>query len=80
MEIIESGPDGYDHYVRPISGQRAVKEYRCPGCNQVIFARTPHVVVWPADEYGGGSLVAERRHWHTGCWRRGKNIASGKKR
>lgn len=80
MERIEPGPDGFDHYVRPISGQRAVKDYRCPGCNQVIVTGTPHVVAWPVDDYGGGTLVAERRHWHTGCWRRGNSRASGKKR
>jgi hypothetical protein len=25
----------------------------------------PHVVVWPAEEWGS---VDDRRHWHTACW------------
>ena len=59
----ESGPDG-DWVVRSVSGSTA-KDYRCPGCEQLIRAGTGHVVAWPADELGS---VADRRHWHTGCW------------
>lgn len=70
LERIEPGPDGTDYYVRPISGQRAVKDYRCPHCSQVISAGTPHVVAWPVDDYGGPARIDDRRHWHTGCWRR----------
>jgi hypothetical protein len=69
--------------VRSVSGTAATKTYRCPGCQQEIVPGTPHVVAWPADEAegirrdaaergsraGGGSQ--DRRHWHTGCWRRG---------
>lgn len=51
--------------VRPMSGAASQKQYRCPGCQQVIPAGTPHVVVWP--ELHG---VDERRHWHTACWQR----------
>jgi hypothetical protein len=43
---------------------RALKVYRCPGCNQEIFPRTLHLVVWPEGEPG------QRRHWHKACWER----------
>nr|WP_020107157.1 hypothetical protein [Nocardia sp. 348MFTsu5.1] len=77
MERIESGPGGDDYYVRPIAGQRATKIYRCPGCNQTITVGVPHVVAWPVDDHwfegqGGDTHVDDRRHWHTGCWRRGQ--------
>jgi hypothetical protein len=42
----------------------AAKEYRCPGCNQEVRPGTMHVVAWREDE------AADRRHWHTPCWRR----------
>jgi hypothetical protein len=55
--------------VRPVSGPRAVKDYRCPGCDQEIRAGVPHVVVWPFDgPVGLGDGVTDRRHWHTPCW------------
>jgi hypothetical protein len=38
--------------------------YRCPGCNQEIFPRTLHLVVWPEGE------PEQRRHWHKACWER----------
>lgn len=60
----ESAPDG-DWVVRTIPGSSAGKDYRCPGCQQVIRAGTGHVVTWPADELGS---VADRRHWHAACW------------
>ncbi|MGZ8180089.1 ATP/GTP-binding protein [Williamsia sp. SKLECPSW1] len=70
----ESGPAGLDrdHSVRPISADRAVKPYLCPGCNQTIVPGTAHVVAWPADDRSGD----ERRHWHTGCWR-GRRTRTG---
>ncbi|GAB3134757.1 hypothetical protein GCM10027289_27250 [Tsukamurella serpentis] len=55
------------YQVRTVTGAGASKAYRCPGCDQPIAVGVAHVVVWPAAESGG---VAERRHWHTGCWRR----------
>lgn len=61
---IESGPDGEWH-VRRVSGTSAIRDYRCPGCDQPVTAGTPHVVAWPADEYGS---VDDRRHWHAPCW------------
>ncbi|MFC5142518.1 hypothetical protein ACFPK1_30130 [Actinomycetospora rhizophila] len=53
--------------VRSVSGTAATKSYVCPGCHQDIPPGTPHVVAWPSDEPEG---TVERRHWHTGCWRR----------
>ncbi|HZS19964.1 MAG TPA: hypothetical protein VFA63_03135 [Pseudonocardiaceae bacterium] len=61
---LETGPDG-DWLVRAVSGEHAVKSYRCPGCDHEIKPGTGHVVVWPAREPGS---AADRRHWHTGCW------------
>lgn len=57
--------------VRSVSGAKAVKEYRCPGCDQPIRPATPHVVAWPADAgWQSDSGLEDRRHWHTGCWQR----------
>ena len=36
--------------LRLVQPYQAVKEYRCPGCDQEIFPRTTHVVVWPGGE------------------------------
>ncbi|HEX9834526.1 MAG TPA: hypothetical protein VGA66_15850, partial [Mycobacterium sp.] len=30
---IETGPDGYEYEVRPVAAARAMKTYRCPGCD-----------------------------------------------
>jgi hypothetical protein len=60
----ESGPDG-EWVVRSVPGASSTKDYRCPGCDQLIAAGTGHLVTWPAGEHG---TVADRRHWHTGCW------------
>jgi hypothetical protein len=60
----ESGPDG-EWLVRNVSATQTTKTYRCPGCDHEIRPGTAHVVVWPADEVGS---VADRRHWHLGCW------------
>ncbi|MFM9034542.1 MAG: hypothetical protein ACKOQ4_09680 [Mycobacterium sp.] len=62
MKRIEPGPDGFDYEVVPIAGARAVKTYRCPGCDHEIRSGTPHVAAWPVDD------VDDRRHWHTPCW------------
>lgn len=66
LRRVEAGPDGYPHEVRPVAAARAVKAYRCPGCDQVIGSGTPHVVVWPVDS--GPAGIEDRRHWHTPCW------------
>jgi hypothetical protein len=50
--------------VRPVAGQHATKEYRCPGCDHEIRPGTPHVVAWRDED------VDDRRHWHTPCWRK----------
>lgn len=62
---LESGPDGYEYEVRAIAAARAVKTYRCPGCDHEIRSGTAHVVVWPAET---SEAVNDRRHWHTPCW------------
>lgn len=61
------------YLVRTVPGAQAGKAYRCPYCSQQIPAGTAHVVAWPQNLIGDGlsdTGVAERRHWHTGCWRR----------
>ena len=69
---VEVAADG-EWQVRQVSGSAAIRTYRCPGCDQVIETGTPHVVAWPADEVedlADDRDNVERRHWHTGCWRR----------
>jgi hypothetical protein len=57
--------------VRGVAGAAALKDYRCPGCNQVIGPGTAHVVVWPdVPSLSSASGLEERRHWHTACWQR----------
>ena len=60
--------DEDDWVVRQVTGSAATRAYRCPGCDQEIRPATPHVVAWPSwpDEE---SALAQRRHWHTACWR-----------
>jgi hypothetical protein len=53
-----------DWHLRVVQPYQALKVYRCPGCDQEIFPRTMHVVVWPE-----GS-PQQRRHWHRPCWER----------
>jgi hypothetical protein len=55
---------GEDYLVRTVPGASAVKQYRCPGCDQLIRVGKPHLVAWP-DEVGD---AGDRRHWHTACW------------
>jgi len=55
--------------VQPISGERAVKVYTCPGCGGDIPPGTPHLVAWRADGILGAEHdLAGRRHWHRRCW------------
>ncbi|MDG3012811.1 ATP/GTP-binding protein [Rhodococcus sp. D2-41] len=62
----EAGPRGGEMFsVRNIPASRALKTYRCPGCDHEIGPGTAHVVAWPDRDAGGPD---ERRHWHTGCW------------
>ena len=60
--------------VRQVTGSASTRAYRCPGCDQEIRPATPHVVAWPASFREDGSDdedagLAQRRHWHTACWR-----------
>ncbi|OBI08400.1 hypothetical protein A5714_21085 [Mycobacterium sp. E2462] len=68
LRRVETGPDGHDYEVRPVAAARAVKTYRCPGCDHEIRSGTAHLVVWPAEAGAGAGLVDDRRHWHTPCW------------
>lgn len=61
---VESGADG-EWVVRSLPGRQAAGAYRCPGCDHEVPVALPHVVVWPAEEWGS---VDDRRHWHTACW------------
>lgn len=74
---VEEHPDG-DWVVQQITGSTSTKDYRCPGCDQLIPPATPHVVAWPLDRGG----EEQRRHWHTPCWssrdRRGPRILRGR--
>jgi hypothetical protein len=72
---VEEAADG-DWVVRPLTGAGSDKTYRCPGCDQEILPRTPHLVTWPAyprdsdlDPWDTESAADWRRHWHTVCWR-----------
>ena len=57
--------------LQTMPAEAATKEYRCPGCQQLIALGTPHVVVWPqVPTLGSLRAVDERRHWHTSCWNR----------
>jgi len=68
MARTEEGPGGFSHTVRQVRGSD--KAYTCPGCNRSIPAGTTHVVAWSNDHlFGADAALAERRHWHTGCWR-----------
>ncbi|MFM8598129.1 MAG: hypothetical protein ACKOB8_03885 [Mycobacterium sp.] len=65
---VELGADGHEYEVQPVAGARAVKTYRCPGCDQEIPPGKPHVVAWRSD---GGE--EDRRHWHSACWKNRTN-------
>ncbi|MFV0426828.1 MAG: hypothetical protein ACK5KU_07320 [Beutenbergiaceae bacterium] len=69
VERTESGSDGRLWQVRTVKG--ADKEYRCPGCQQVVRRGAVHIVAWRGDHlFGDDAALAERRHWHSGCWQR----------
>jgi hypothetical protein len=70
VERVEVRKDG-SWYVRSITGATSTKDYRCPGCDQVIRPATPHLVIWPVERpLLSASAMDERRHWHTACWAR----------
>ncbi|MGO3886564.1 MAG: hypothetical protein ACTJHU_09730 [Mycetocola sp.] len=61
---------GLEWTVQPISAARAVKSYRCPGCQTMIAPGVAHLAVWRADGVLGDRYDLEsRRHWHDHCWR-----------
>lgn len=61
-----------EYHVRYIPGSAAQKTYTCPGCGLLIGEGTAHVVAWRADDImGDAAAAAERRHWHSHCWRIG---------
>ena len=70
-ERVEDG-----HVVRAVSGSGTGRAYRCPGCDQLLPAGSPHVVAWPEGR------PDDRRHWHTACWsargRRGVKVHRSK--
>lgn len=66
---VEPGADGFDYEVRSIPARRAVKTYRCPGCDHEIRSGIAHVAVWRAEDgMAGEAALEDRRHWHTACW------------
>ncbi len=66
---LESAPDG-DWRVRQVTTRSAAKDYTCPGCSRTIPLGVAHLVVWADDHlFGEEAGIAERRHWHTHCWR-----------
>ena len=65
----ERKADG-EWFVRPMRGS-STKDYRCPGCSQLIGRGTGHVLAWPVEKaLLSESAIDERRHWHTACWAR----------
>lgn len=68
MARSEVGPGGADYTVRQVRNDRS---YTCPGCHHPIAPGTTHVVAWSNDHlFGVDAALAERRHWHSACWRR----------
>ncbi len=69
---------GEEYAVRGVTAAGAVKEYRCPGCDQVIRVGQAHLVAWREHDHEAG----DRRHWHAPCWsardRRSPNVPRGR--
>jgi hypothetical protein len=61
---------GGEYTVQPVSAAAAAKSYLCPGCQLAIEPGVAHVVAWRMDGIMGEAAgLADRRHWHTHCWR-----------
>ncbi|AMG84441.1 MULTISPECIES: hypothetical protein [Microbacterium] len=61
---------GVEWTVQPVSAVQAQKAYVCPGCGRSVDPGTAHLVAWRADGIlGEAAALADRRHWHTPCWR-----------
>ncbi|HEV7192394.1 MAG TPA: hypothetical protein VGN35_04240 [Jatrophihabitantaceae bacterium] len=67
---------GEVYVVRGVTSHGAAKEYRCPGCDQVIRVGQPHLVVWPEFD----DDADDRRHWHATCWTARERRAPGRGR
>ena len=68
---------GEEYTVRAVTGQAdAGRQYRCPGCDQLVPSGAPHVVAWPAEDTDAGN----RRHWHSACWAARERRAPGVQR
>ncbi|SDS56688.1 hypothetical protein [Microterricola viridarii] len=66
---VEQKRDG-EWWVQPVGGSQAGKVYLCPGCRLDITPGVAHVVAWRADGLmGDDASLADRRHWHSHCWR-----------
>lgn len=66
---VEHGPDG-TWTVRSVSAAAALKPYTCPGCGGTVPPGEAHVVAWQEDHLLGREAgLADRRHWHSACWR-----------
>ena len=65
----ETDRHGMRWSVRTVTGSD--KTYRCPGCGGDIPPGVRHLVAWNEDHlFGSEAGLADRRHWHTQCWRR----------
>ncbi|MDY5129449.1 ATP/GTP-binding protein [Actinotignum urinale] len=63
----EEGKNGATYKVH--RGNRAQKEYVCPGCQGIIPVGAKNVVAWTEDTIWGAQYgVDSRRHWHPSCW------------
>lgn len=71
--VMKAGPQrvqwrGQWWLVRAVGSARALKIYRCPGCDHEIVTHTSHVLVWPEQGAYEQGDIAQRRHWHSACW------------
>lgn len=63
---------GTEWTVQPVAASQALKSYTCPGCGRSVEPGVAHVVAWRSDGVlGEAAAIADRRHWHTACWRIG---------
>lgn len=61
---------GRRYTVQPMPAKNALKTYLCPGCQLEVAPGIAHLVVWREDGLMGEAHdLADRRHWHSHCWR-----------
>ncbi|OSO97891.1 hypothetical protein [Microbacterium sp. LEMMJ01] len=61
---------GVEWTVQPVSAVQAQKAYVCPGCGRSVDPGTAQLCAWRAyGILGEAAALADRRHWHTPCWR-----------